>query len=165
MWISYIKIKATFRWQQDPIVDTSRFDQYVILTKFRKSEVAFSVIIVKWKTKIFTGVSAVIGVENRVIYYRVLPRYCQLVGLWLDLSSSYRISENSFCRHHTFWKWKVWKFSYSFRTVAIFYFINWIVVVAETIEGGKLFQGGNYLWKYGIQNYLQFYRTCANLCR
>ena len=37
-----------------------------------------------------------------------------------------------------FWKWKMWKFSYSFRIMAIFYFINWIVA-AETIEGGKLF--------------------------
>ena len=76
--ISHIKIKTTFRWQQDPIVDTSRFDQYVILTKFRKSEVAFFVNSVKWKTKIFTGVSAVIGVENRVIYYRVLS-ICRVV--------------------------------------------------------------------------------------
>ena len=77
--ISHIKITTTFRWQQDPIVDTSRFDQYVILTKFRKSQVAFSVNSVKWKTKIFTGVSAVIGVENRVIYYRVLS-ICRVVA-------------------------------------------------------------------------------------
>ena len=28
--------------------------------------------------------------------------------------------------------------------MAIFYFINWIVAL-ETIEGGKLFKGGNYL--------------------
>ena len=41
----------------------------------------------------------------------------------------------------------MWKFSYSFRIMAIFYFINWIVD-AETIEGGKLFKGGNYLRKY-----------------
>ena len=30
----------------------------------------------------------------------------------------------------------MWKFSYSFRIMAIFYFINWIVAT-ETIEGGK----------------------------
>jgi hypothetical protein len=48
-----------------------------------------------------------------------------------------------------FWKWKMWKFSYSVRIMAIFYFINWIVA-AETIEWGKLFKGGNYLRKYGI---------------
>ena len=36
------------------------------------------------------------------------------------------------------WKWKMWKFSYSFCVTVIFYFINWIVA-AETIEGGKLF--------------------------
>ena len=47
-----------------------------------------------------------------------------------------------------FWKWKMWKFSYSFRIMAIFYFINWIVAT-ETIEGGKLFKGGNYSRKYG----------------
>ena len=32
-----------------------------------------------------------------------------------------------------FWKWKMWKFSYSFRIMAIFCFINWIAA-AETIE-------------------------------
>ena len=42
----------------------------------------------------------------------------------------------------------MWKFSYSFRNMAIFYYINWIVA-AETIEGGKLFKGENYLRKYG----------------
>ena len=36
---------------------------------------------------------------------------------------------------------------YSFRIMAMFYFINWIVA-AETIEGGKLFKGGNYSRKY-----------------
>jgi hypothetical protein len=41
----------------------------------------------------------------------------------------------------------MWKFSYSFRVMAIFYFINWIVA-AETIQGGKLFKGGNYSRKY-----------------
>ena len=46
------------------------------------------------------------------------------------------------------WKWKMWKFSYSFCVTVIFYFINWIVA-AETIEGGKLFKGGNYSRKYG----------------
>ena len=51
-----------------------------------------------------------------------------------------------------FWKWKMWKFSYSFHIMAFFYFINWIVAV-ENIEGGKLFQGGNYLRKYGIQKF------------
>ena len=38
-----------------------------------------------------------------------------------------------------FWKWKMWKFSYSFRIMAIFYFINWIVA-AKTIQAGKLFK-------------------------
>ena len=33
-----------------------------------------------------------------------------------------------------FCNWKIWKYLYSFRIVAIFYFINWIVA-AETIEG------------------------------
>ena len=41
-----------------------------------------------------------------------------------------------------FRKWIMWKFSYtylpSFRIMAVFYFINWIVA-AETIEGRKLF--------------------------
>ena len=32
----------------------------------------------------------------------------------------------------------MWKFSYSFHIMAIFYFINWIVAT-ETIERGKLF--------------------------
>ena len=48
----------------------------------------------------------------------------------------------------------MWKFSYSFRIMANFYFINCIVTV-ETIQGenysrGKLFKGGNYsrvYWK------------------
>jgi hypothetical protein len=33
--------------------------------------------------------------------------------------------------------------------MTIFYFINLIVAV-ETIEGGKLFKGGNFSQKYGI---------------
>ena len=48
-----------------------------------------------------------------------------------------------------FWKWRMWKFSYSFCIMAIFYFINQIVAT-ETIQRGKLFKGGNYLRKYGI---------------
>ena len=44
----------------------------------------------------------------------------------------------------------VFNSTYSFRIIAIFYFINWIVA-AETIEGGKLFKGQNYLRKYGNQ--------------
>ena len=47
-----------------------------------------------------------------------------------------------------FWKWKMWKFSFSFCIIAILYFINWIVA-AETIQGGKLFKGGVYSRKYG----------------
>ena len=47
------------------------------------------------------------------------------------------------------WKWKMWKFSYSFWIMAIFYSINWIVA-AETIEGGKIFKGGNNTRKDGI---------------
>ena len=38
--------------------------------------------------------------------------------------------------------------------MAIFYFIN-RKVAAETIKGGKLFKGGNYLWKYGVFNFLR----------
>ena len=53
-----------------------------------------------------------------------------------------------------FWKYKMWKFSYSFRIVAIFYFINWIVA-AETIKGRKLFKWGNYSRKYGNMFKLQ----------
>ena len=33
--------------------------------------------------------------------------------------------------------------------MAIFYFIN-LIVATETIEGGKLFKGGNYSWKYVV---------------
>ena len=46
-----------------------------------------------------------------------------------------------------FWKWKMWKFSYSFCIMAIFYFINWIVA-EETIEGGKLFTEIRYTFIY-----------------
>ena len=53
-----------------------------------------------------------------------------------------------------FWNWKLCKFSYSFRIMAIFYFINWIVA-AETMEGGKLFKGRNYLRKYGTHFFLK----------
>ena len=49
-----------------------------------------------------------------------------------------------------FWKWKLWKFSYSFPIIEIFYFINWIVAT-ETTEGGKQFKGENYSRKYGIR--------------
>ena len=48
-----------------------------------------------------------------------------------------------------FWKWKVLKFSYSFRIMVIFYTINWIVA-EETIQGVILFKRGNYSRKYGI---------------
>ena len=54
----------------------------------------------------------------------------------------------------------MWKFSYSFRIIAIFYFINWIVAV-ETIEGGELFKGGNYSRKYGILCLSYFITTVA----
>ena len=47
-----------------------------------------------------------------------------------------------------FWKKKCENFSYSFHIMAFFYFVNWIVAT-KTIEGGKLFKGGNYLGKYG----------------
>ena len=47
-----------------------------------------------------------------------------------------------------FWKLKLWKFSYNFSIMAIFYFINRIVA-AETIEGGQLCKGGNNWQKYG----------------
>ena len=56
----------------------------------------------------------------------------------------------------------MWKFSYSFRIMAVFYFINWIVA-AETIEGGKLFKGGNYSWKYGIAKKTQSFRQKLEL--
>ena len=49
-----------------------------------------------------------------------------------------------------FWKWKIWKFSYNFCIMAIFYFMNWIVA-AKTIEGGELFKGGETVWrKYSV---------------
>ena len=40
-------------------------------------------------------------------------------------------------------------FPYSFRNMAIVYFIN-LIVAGETIKGGKLFKGGKYSRKYGI---------------
>ena len=46
-----------------------------------------------------------------------------------------------------FWKWKMWKFSYSFHIMAIFYFKNWIVA-ANLLTGLKLFKEGNYLREY-----------------
>ena len=58
-----------------------------------------------------------------------------------------------------FWKWKMWKFSYSFSIMATFYFINWIVAV-ETIVGGKLFMGGNYSRKYGMYDLFLHPSTC-----
>ena len=33
--------------------------------------------------------------------------------------------------------------------MAIFYFLN-LIFAAETIQGWKLFKGGNYSWKYGM---------------
>ena len=55
----------------------------------------------------------------------------------------YSISVNSFCGKFSFWKVNMWKFSYSFRILAIFYFTNLIVADGkywrgETIEGRKL---------------------------
>ena len=41
-----------------------------------------------------------------------------------------------------FWKQKMWTYSYSFRIMTIFYFINRIIAL-EIIERGKLFKGGN----------------------
>ena len=90
--------------------------------------------------------------------------YFKLASVWLSrffnvgpklfrflAKSQYRIISANIVSAETilFWKCKIWKFSYSFRIMAIFYFINWIVA-AETIKGEKLFKGGNYLWKYGI---------------
>ena len=48
-----------------------------------------------------------------------------------------------------FWKCKVWKFSYRFRIMAIFYFINW-KVAAETIFGNTVYALRTYmLWVIG----------------
>ena len=66
-----------------------------------------------------------------------------------------------------FWMCKMWKFSYSFRIMAIFYFINWIVA-AETIEGGnysreEIIRGNTvftYLKKFGCKSDLEF--SCAD---
>jgi len=78
-----------------------------------------------------------------------------------------------------FWKLKLWKFSYNFSIMAIFYFINQIVAEV-TIQGGKLFKGGSYLRKYGIFQifwktdscpdfwffgYLHIFFHCAKLCK
>ena len=60
------------------------------------------------------------------------------------INSRYRISSYSFCGNYFFWSRKCGNFSNSFRNMAIFYFINWIDAT-ETIEGGKVFKGGNYL--------------------
>ena len=61
----------------------------------------------------------------------------------------YRISVYSFRGNYSFLNVEIlhivsalWHF---------FYLINWIVA-AETIEGGKLFKGGKYSWKYDIWN-------------
>ena len=55
--------------------------------------------------------------------------------------------------NYSFLKCKMWKFSYSFPIMAIFYFVNWIVAT-ETIKGGKLFKGGNYSRIYGMYIYI-----------
>ena len=57
----------------------------------------------------------------------------------------------------------MWKFSYSFLIMAIFYFINWIVA-AENIEGWKLLKGGNYSRKYGIMKNLPRRRILLYWC-
>ena len=56
-----------------------------------------------------------------------------------NFSYEYRIPRIVSAETILFWNWK---FSYSFRIMVNFYFINWILAV-ETIEGG------NYSWKYG----------------
>ena len=40
-----------------------------------------------------------------------------------------------------FWKWKMWKFSYSFRIMAIFYFINWIGSCRRNYWRGETIRG------------------------
>ena len=90
--------------------------------------------------------------------------YFKLASVWLSrffnvgpklfrflAKSQYRIISANIVSAETilFWKCKIWKFSYSFRIMAIFYFINWIVA-SETIKGGKLFKGENYSRKYGM---------------
>ena len=61
-----------------------------------------------------------------------------------------------------FWKWKMWKFSYSFRFMAFFYFINWIVA-AETIEGRKLFAEIQYI-KICQKGFYLFYQMTYGGC-
>ena len=63
-----------------------------------------------------------------------------ILGSYKSLACLECISRNGTIH---FWKWKMWKLSYSFRIMAIFYFIIWIII-AETIEGGKLLKWGNY---------------------
>ena len=63
----------------------------------------------------------------------------------------YCISVNSFRVNYSFLKVKNVEIFYFHIVSALwqfYYFLNWIVA-AETIEGGKLFKGGNYSRKYG----------------
>ena len=61
-----------------------------------------------------------------------------------DLNSKYRISTNSFRGNYSFWKWKMWKFSYSFRIYGNFLLhklnsCSRKYSRGETIQGRKLF--------------------------
>ena len=61
-----------------------------------------------------------------------------------------------------FWKWKMWKFSYSFNIVAISYFINWIVA-SETIEGGKYSREETIYRNSGSKKTLSYLHYCPQL--
>ena len=57
-----------------------------------------------------------------------------------------------------FWKWKMWKFSFSFCIMAIFYFITWIAA------GGKLFAEIRYLSKYLSKCPSKCVSKCVSKC-
>ena len=88
--------------------------------------------------------------NNQYVTFQIIPNVSssfdpQKVSLSKNIVFSQIVSAETIL----FWKWKMWKFLYSFRIMAIFFFINWIVAT-ETIQGGKLFKGGNYSRIYGM---------------
>ena len=80
----------------------------------------------------------------------LFPCHIKLFNVLVMMSwkHTYRISSYSFRGNYSFLNLEIVANSNSCRNIYIFYLINWFFA-AETIQGRKLFKGGNYMRKYG----------------
>ena len=85
-------------------------------------------------------------------------KWCSLgstIAMHCSFSNTYRISLYSFRGSYSILNLQIVANSNSCRNISFLHLINWIFA-AETIQGRKLFKGGNYMRKYGKHSFVAF---------